>query len=260
MNNLFKRIKSMLSVDIRRMFTMPLIYILVGSVFVMPILILVMTTAFDGQTTVNPSTGVETTIQGFENVWQIISSLSTADSMSMDMTSMCNLNLLYFIVAVLVCIFISDDFRSGYAKNLFTTRAKKSEYVISKTITCFIGGSLMIIAFFMGSMIGGAIAGLSFDLGNLSITNVVMCLISKIFLMLVFVGIYTVMSVIAKSKLWLSMCLSFGVSMFLFMMIPMLSPLDATIMNVILALVGGVIFSVGLGYVSNLILNKTNIL
>lgn len=45
-----------------------------------------------------------------------------------------NINMLYFFVAVFVCLFVSDDFRSGYAKNLFTVRSKKSDYVISKTL------------------------------------------------------------------------------------------------------------------------------
>lgn len=41
--------------------------------------------------------------------------------------------------------------------------------------------------------------------------------------------------------------------------VPMLTPLNATIMNVVLCLAGGVLFSVGLGAVSNLILKKTSL-
>lgn len=47
--------------------------------------------------------------------------------------------------------------------------------------------------------------------------------------------------------------------MLLFTMIPMICPLDSTIMNVILALAGGTLFSVGIGAISNLILNKTSL-
>ncbi len=48
--------------------------------------------------------------------------------------------------AVLVCLLVSDDFRSGYAKNIFTVRAKKNDYVASKTIVCSLGGIMVILA------------------------------------------------------------------------------------------------------------------
>ena len=82
--------------------------------------------------------GVETVIEGFDNVWQIIGAVSggSTQAMSMDITSMCNINLIFFIVAVFVCLFVGEDFRSGYAKNLFTVRSKKDDYIISKSIVC----------------------------------------------------------------------------------------------------------------------------
>ncbi|MBQ8278943.1 MAG: hypothetical protein IJZ23_03805 [Roseburia sp.] len=254
-----KRMKSMLSVDFRRMFTMPLLYIMTGTSLVIPILVMVMTTMFDGSTSVNPQTGVETTIQGFENTWQGIAGLSGAP-MSMDLTSMCNINLVYFMLSVLVCIFIAADFRSGYAKNLFAVRAKKSDYVISKTLVGFVGGVIMLLAYFIGTMLGGAIAGLPFDTGVAGVNGVVMCMLAKTFLLAVFVAIYVLLSVIVKEKLWASIVGSLMVGMLLFMMIPMLTPLDAGIANVVMCLIGGVLFCVGLGAISNVILKKKNIL
>ena len=255
-----KKLKSMLSVDFRRMFTMPLLYIMMGIALVIPILVLVMTTMMDGSVSVDPTTGVETVIQGFDNVWQSIASTSAVGaSMSMDMVSMCNINLLYFLAAVLVCMFVADDFRSGYAKNLFTVRAGKTDYVISKTLVGFVGGVLMIAADFVGALVGGAISGLSFDLGTAGVNGAVMCMISKALLMAVFIPIFVLASVVGKQKLWVSMVVSFGVSMLLIMMVPMLTPLDSTIMNVILCLVGGVLFSIGLGAVSKNILGKTSL-
>ena len=61
---------------------------------------------------------------------------------------------------------MSDDFKSGYAKNLFAVRAGKGDNVISKTLVCFVGGALMLLAFFIGTVLGGAISGLSFDAGE----------------------------------------------------------------------------------------------
>lgn len=260
-----KRLKSMLKVDFRRMFTAKLFYIMLGISFVVPILILVMTTMMDGSVSVNPQTGEETVIEAFDNAWQIIGIVSgetaSADTsaMSMDMMSMCNINLLYFGIAALVCIFTAEDFRSGYAKNLFTVRARKTDYVISKTLVCTLGGALMILCFFIGTMLGGAIAGLPFEMVGFNTSNVIMCLLSKMLLIAVFVPIYLLMSVIAKQKLWLSLLLSLMTGMFLFMMIPMLSPLNATIMNVILCIAGGVMLSTGLSAVSNQVLKKTSL-
>lgn len=262
-----KRLRTMLSVDFRRMFTMPFLYIMVGICFVMPILILVMTTMMDGSVSVNPQTGVETVIEGFDNVWQIIGSVSgdaTASTeeaaMDMSITAMCNINMLYFIISVLVCIFVSADFRSGYAKNLFTVRAKKTDYVISKTLVCFVGSAMMILAFFIGAMLGGAISGLPFDMIGFSTGELLMCIWAKVFLVAVFVPIYLLMSVIAKQKSWMSILLSMMVGMFLFMMIPMLTPLNATIVNVLLCMVGGVLLSLGMGAISWLVLKKKDIL
>ena len=199
-------------------------------------------------------------IEAFDNVWQTIGSVSgEGAAMSMDLTGMCNINLVYFFAAVLVCIFVSDDFRSGYAKNLFAVRAKKSDYVISKTLTGFIGGAFMILAFFVGAMLGGAISGLPFDTGIAGTNGIVMCLLSKIFLIAVFVPIYVLMSVIGKQKLWLALVGSLMVSMLLVMMIPMLTPLDAGIMNVIMCLAGGALFSVGIGIISNKVLSNTSL-
>jgi hypothetical protein len=252
--------KTMLRVDFRRMFTMRLVYIMIGICFVMPVLILVMTTTMDGSVSVNPQTGVETAMEGFENVWQAIGSISGESSgMSMDLTSMVNINMLYFIAAVLICIFVTDDFISGYAKNLFTVRSAKSDYVISKTLIGFTGGALMLLAYFAGAMLGGAIAGLPFALGTLTVGNIVMCLAAKVFLMLVFTALFVMMSVIGKQKLWVSVLGSLVVSMFLYAMIPMLTPLDSTIMNVLMCLVGGAVFSVGMGAISNRILKKTSL-
>lgn len=255
----FKRFKSMLVVDFRRMFTMPLLYIMTGTSLVIPILVMVMTTMFDGSTSVNPQTGVETTIEGFDNTWQGIAGLSNA-GMSMDLTSMCNINLVFFMAAVLVCIFVSADFRSGYVKNLFAVRSKKTDYVISKSLVGFVGGVLMLLAYFVGTILGGAIAGLSFDSGVAGVSGIVMCMLAKTCLIAVFVPIYLLMSVIAKDKLWLSLVLSLMIGMLFFMMIPALTPLDSAITNVIICLVGGVLFNVIFGVVSNLILKKKNIL
>ena len=146
-----KRLKSMLKVDFRRMFKSRLFYILIACALLVPVVMTVMLTMMDGQESVNPQTNEVTVMEGPDSVWQSIGTLpsengnagmSASDPAAggmggmgdMDVMAMCNINMAFMGVAVFVCLFISDDFRSGYAKNLFTVRPKKSAYVISKTL------------------------------------------------------------------------------------------------------------------------------
>ena len=127
-----RKLKSMLKVDFRRMFKSKLFYILIACALVIPVLMTVMMTMMDGSVSVDPQTGVETVIHGPENAWQSIGTLPDGSAMGgMDVMAMCNINMMFMLAAVFICLFISDDFRSGYAKNLFTVRAKKGDYVIS---------------------------------------------------------------------------------------------------------------------------------
>lgn len=254
-----KRLGSMLKVDFRRMFTTRFLYIMVGICLAMPILMLVMTTSLGG-TTVNPTTGVETTMDTFTNTWQAIGTVSgETNPMAMGLTTMCNINMLYFFIAVLVCVFVADDFRSGYSKNIFAVRAGKIDYVISKTIVCFAGCALMFLGFFVGTVLGGAIAGLPFDTGTAGTTGVMMCMLSKLGMVAVFVGIDFAASAAAKGKTWMSIVGSMVAAMLLYMMVPMVTPLDSGIMNVILCFAAGGLICVGLGAVSCQVLKRTSL-
>lgn len=262
-------VKSMIKTDGRRMATMPLVYIMTGICFVVPILILVMTTMMPSSN-FDPVTGEEIVSQTFTNVWQAFGSLPLIDkarpnggvnasASQMDITGMCNINMLYFAVAIFGSIFIAQDFKSGYAKNLFTARAKKSEYVISKTVCLFFASAIMFIAYFIGAMAGGAIAGLSFSTEGFGVFGIVMCMIAKIVAALIFVSITVTVGVAAKQKLWLSILLSCAAGMLLYTMIPMVTPLNSTGLNVLLCAVGGGLFALGLGVLSNVVLNRTSL-
>ena len=258
-NSFGKRLKSMLRIDMRRMFKSKLFYILIACALIMPILMTVMMSMMDGQESVNQQTGEITIMQGPENAWQNIGTLPGEALGGSEIFMMCNINMAFMGVAVFVCLFISDDFRSGYAKNLFTVRSKRGEYVISKTVSGFICGAFMLIAYFIGSVLGGVISGLSFDLHGLNAGNLVMCMLAKIFLMLVFVSIFTLISVAAKQRAWLAICGSLGGGMLLFMMVSMITPLGSTIINVVLCAVGGTLFAFGLGAISKVVLKKTSL-
>ena len=55
------------------------------------------------------------------------------------------------------------------------------------------------------------------------------------------------------------LCGSLGAGMLLFMMVSMITPLSSTALHVVLCFAGGIPFSVGLGAISNRILNKSSL-
>lgn len=255
-----QRLKSMLKVDFQRMLKTPLVYIMLGVSLALPILILVMTSFMGGMSATGPQTGAQTTMETFTNVWQAIGQKSGADAMGMSLTNMCNINMLYFLIALFVCLFVGGEFKSGYVKNLFAVRSKKLDYVISKTVVGFTASLGMLLLFFVGAMIGGGIAGLSFDLAEVGATagGIVACMIAKIFVSLVFISIALTLSTVGKSRLWLSILGTLMAGMLLFAMIPMITPLDSNALNALMCIAGGAMFAAGLGAASNVILSKTS--
>ena len=252
-----KRLSSMLRVDFKRMVKSRLFYIIIATALLVPVLMTVMMSMMDGSESIDQVTGEVTIMEGPENAWQNIGTLPGEALGGDEIFAMCNINMAFMGVAVFICLFISEDFRSGYAKNLFTVRARKAEYVISKTLAGFACGAIMLIAYLIGSALGGAISGLSFDLHGLTAGNVVMCILAKIFLMPVFVAIDVLVSVAAKDKAWLCLCGSLAAGMLIFMTVSLITPLASGFINVALCLAGGAIFSVGLGVISNKVLDKT---
>lgn len=255
-----KGFKRCFNADSRRAFISPFFYIMLGVAFIVPILILVMTTMAEGTAPNTPNAGQAAL--SFENVWQIIGSTANSSDGTgggMDIIATCNVNLIYFAAAVFVCLFIGEEFKSGYVKNLFAIRAGKVSYVASKNLVGFICSSCMVIAFFVGAIIGGGVAGLSFETEGFNFYNLACCLLSKIALLPTFVSIFVLASVIAKQRTWLSLCLSLGVGALLFTAIPALTPLDATLFNVSVCLLVGVVVSVGLGAASNAVLKKVDL-
>ncbi len=248
-----KQLHTMLQTDTRRMFGQPLLYILMAVSFIIPVLVLTMVTGFS-----DPSeTGM-----AFTNTWQMIGSLPSpgaGSGMSMDMTAMMNINMLYFAVAVLVCIFVADDFRSGYVKNLFTVRVKKSSYVFSKLAVCSFASVFLFLAFLVGSLIGGKIAGLSFAMSGFNAGNILMSMLAKLFILPMFVSVFVIAGSIARRKLWLSLCLSLMIGMLFFMIVPMMTGLTASAVHALMCLAGGVLFGLGFSTISNLVLAKADL-
>lgn len=136
--NFKDRLKGMLKADFRRMFKSRLFYILIACALIAPILMTVMTSMMVGTESVDPNTGEVSIVEAiFTNAWQSIGALPTLESTQtgeMDLTSMCNIDMMFMAVAVFVCLFISDDFRSGYSKNIFAVRSKKANMLYRKPL------------------------------------------------------------------------------------------------------------------------------
>lgn len=245
-----QRLKSMLSVDFYRLFHTPLFYIMVVVSAIIPALVLTMTGT-------NEAEGAQT----FTNVWQVIESVSGANSGAglMDLALICNINMVFIFVAIMISIFVSHDYSSGYIKSIFTVHSKKVDYVISKAIVGFISGACMIVAYVFGAMIAGLITGMSFELGTTSVLSVLSCIFSKIFLMAAFVPLYITVAVFFKQKLWLSILGSFAVGILFYPIAMMGAPLNSGILNFFMCIAGGALLGVGFGALSTLILNKRDI-
>ncbi len=238
----------MLRADIYRMFHQPLTYILVAISFVLPIIILIITT------TVGDSD------KAFTNIWQIIGILKgPEDSVSMNVNSMCNINLIYIEMAVFISLFTGEDFTSGYNKLIFTIRSKRVPYTISKITAGLIMGEMMILAYLLGALIGGASAGISFVMEGFTIKNLILCLFLKISLALALASVYEFIAVIVQKKIWLSIIISILLLMRFYMAVVMLTPIDASYVNVIACTILAVVFYAGFGSASGILLEKVNI-
>lgn len=86
-----------------------------------------------------------------------------------------------------------------------------------------------------------------------------MCMLSKLGMVAVFVGIDFAASAAAKGKTWMSIVGSMVAAMLLYMMVPMVTPLDSGIMNVILCFAAGGLICVGLGAVSCQVLKRASL-
>lgn len=243
-----KRLLPMLKLDFFRLFHTPAFYIMVAVAAMIPALVLTMVGANE--------TG---DVQTFTNVWQVFEGLSGNTAGLMDFANMTNVNMVYIFAALLLSIFVSHDYSSGFVKNIFTVHAKKSDYVVSKSVVGIFGGACMILSYFIVTIIVGALTGKSFDLGAAGVGGLILCLLSKITLMGLFVPLYLTMAVLFKQKLWLTIVGTFAVGILFYPVASLAVPLDATLLTLVACIVASAAAFVGIGAVSGMILNKRDL-
>ena len=115
-----KRLKGMLGVDFYRLFHTPLFYIFLAVAAIIPAMVSAMTVMPDANGNVMEPL--------YSNVWQIIAT-DTPLYVVNTITEYANMNMVFIFGGIMVSIFIGHDYKSGYVKQLFTTHAKKQDYI-----------------------------------------------------------------------------------------------------------------------------------
>ncbi|MCL1828523.1 MAG: ABC transporter permease [Oscillospiraceae bacterium] len=254
------RVKSMLKLDFYRLFHTPAFYIMLAVAAIIPAMI-IGTSGMDPQGASSGSPGHSTAPAAsaveFTNVWQLVESTggsAVADD-PLDFAGFANINMLFIFAGLLMAIFVAHDYSSGFVKNIFTVHSKKTDYVISKSAAGVFGGAGMIITYVAGAVVAGLLTGKAFDV-NLS--GLVLCLISKMFLMGVFCSLFLGIAVFFRNKLWLTIVFTFLFGMMLYPAASV-ATLSSTVITAVLTLAAGLIGAGVFGLISGSILNKRDL-
>lgn len=190
------RLKGMLGVDFYRLFHTPLFYIFLAIAAIIPAMIL-------GMTSIENPDG--TTMQLYTNTWQVIAAENPLYVVS-DIAEYANMNMVFIFGGIMVSIFIGHDYKSGYVKQLFTTHAKKQDYMMSKSITGAFSMACMCITYFLGTLISGLLVRASFDV---NVGSLIIAILSKMLMSLGWASLYTFLNVIFRRYFGISIASSF---------------------------------------------------
>ena len=188
-----RRLKGMLGVDFYRLFHTPMFYIFLAIAALIPALI--MGTA--GMA--NPDGTVSQPL--YTNVWNAVAVDTPLYAFS-NMGEYANMNMVFIFGGIMVSIFIGHDYKSGYVKQLFTTHAKKQDYMMSKTITCAFAMACMCITY----LIGAIVVGMPFAV---NVGSLIFAILSKMVMSLGWASLYTFLNVIFRKNFGVSIVSSF---------------------------------------------------
>ena len=187
-----QRIKNMLGVDFYRLFHTPLYYIFLAIAAVIPAMIL-------------GTSGMEGSEPLYSNTWNIIAA-DTPLYVVNGIGEYANMNMVFIFGGIMVSIFVGNDYRSGYVKQLFTTHAKKQDYVISKTIVCAFSMACMCLTYLIGAVGGGFFARASFEV---NVGSLILAILGKMVMSLGWASLYTFLNVIFRKFFGISIASSF---------------------------------------------------
>ncbi|MGM9637344.1 MAG: ABC transporter permease, partial [Eubacteriales bacterium] len=187
--------KGMLGVDFYRLFHTPMFYIFLVIAAIIPAMIL-------GTTGTEAAEGAAPM---YTSAWQIIAANTPVYAVS-DMGEYANMNMVFIFGGIMVSIFIGHDYKSGYVKQLFTTHAKKQDYMMSKSITCAFAMACMCIMYLIGGVAAGLLVGVSFE-GNAG--SLILAILSKMIMSLGWASLYTFLNIIFRRYFGISIASSF---------------------------------------------------
>ena len=193
-----QRIKGMLGVDFYRLFHTPMFYIFLGIAAIIPAMILGTTGMAD------PQTGVAAEPL-YTNTWQIIAADTPLYVVS-NIAEYANMNMVFIFGGIMVSIFIGHDYKSGYVKQLFTTHAKKQDYMISKSLTCAFAMACMCITYLIGGVAAGLLTRTSMEV---NVGSLVCAVVGKMIMSLGWASLYTFLNIIFRRYFGVSIASSF---------------------------------------------------
>ena len=192
-----QRIKSMLGVDFYRLFHTPLFYIFLAIAAIIP----AMVSGF----TMMPDQNGNTIEPLYSNIWQIIAASESLYVIN-TIADYANMNMVFIFGGIMVSIFIGHDYKSGYVKQLFTTHAKKEDYMISKTLTCAFAMVCMCATYLIGGIAGGLFANYETDV---KVGSLVIAILGKMIMSLGWASLYTFLNVLFRRYFGISIASSF---------------------------------------------------
>ena len=191
-----RRIKGMLGVDFYRLFHTPLFYIFLAIAAIIPAMVSAMTMMPD-------QNGNQISL--YSNVWQIIAASKSLYVIE-GIADYANMNMVFIFGGIMVSIFIGHDYKSGYVKQLFTTHAKKQDYMISKSLVCAFAMACMCITYFIGGTVGGLLAGYETDV---NVGSLIIAILGKIMMSLGWASLFTFLNIIFRRFFGISVASSF---------------------------------------------------
>ena len=191
------RLKGMLGVDFYRLFHTPLYYIFLAIAAIIPAMVSGFTSMPDQNGNVMEPL--------YQSAWQIIAAAEPLYVIN-TIADYANMNMVFIFGGIMVSIFIGHDYSSGYVKQLFTTHAKKQDYMLSKTIVCAFAMACMCVTYLIGGIAGGLVAGYPFQV---NVGSLILAILGKMVMSLGWASLYTFLNVIFRRYFGVSIASSF---------------------------------------------------
>ena len=192
-----RRVGGMLSVDFYRLFHTPLFYIFLAIAAIIPAMVSAMT--------MMPDQSGQTMEPLYTNVWQIIAASKSLYVIE-TIADYANMNMVFIFGGIMVSIFVGHDYKSGYVKQLFTTHAKKQDYMISKSLVCAFAMACMCLSYLIGGTVGGLLVGYE---TSVNVGSLIVAILGKMIMSLGWASLYTFLNVIFRKYFGVSIASSF---------------------------------------------------